>query len=163
MIKLIFYILLLWLIIFIFNYINYKFFKNEKKAENKYYKRKYMTECELNFYNKIKELEKENYKIIPQINLATIIEKDKRGFQAELFRNIDFGIFDKNFEDILLLIELNDSSHKKSKRKKRDIKVRKICKDANIKIITFYTNFSNEKEYVINRIKKEILIEDIKK
>lgn len=163
MIKIIVYFIILMLIVYLFNYLENILNKNNIKTDKKYYKRKYMSECELNFYNKIKELEKEEYKIIPQINLATIITKENKSFQGELFRNIDFAIFDKDFQNILLLIELNDSSHKKNSRIKRDIKVKKICNSANIKLITFYTNFANEKEYVINRIKKAITLEETKK
>ena len=42
--------------------------------------------------------------------------------------------------------------------KKRDIKVHDICNKAGIKLITFYTKYSNEKEYVKSRIIKEITI-----
>lgn len=42
--------------------------------------------------------------------------------------------------------------------KKRDIKVKDICNKAGIKLITFYTKYSNEKEYVKNRIKEELNI-----
>ena len=44
----------------------------------------------------------------------------------------------------------------KRKRKNRDLKVKKICNTAKIKLITFYTKYPNEKDYIINRIKKEI-------
>ena len=40
--------------------------------------------------------------------------------------------------------------------KKRDIKVHEICNKAGIKLITFYTKYSNEKEYVKGRILKEL-------
>jgi len=130
--------------------------EQEKKEELKIYKEKqFMTEYELEFYKKIKELESE-YKIIPQINLATIIKKINKGYINELFKNIDFAIFDKEYKKVLLLIEINDKTHDKNNRKDRDLKVKKICNDANIKLITFYTKYPNEKEYVINRIKKEI-------
>lgn len=56
----------------------------------------------------------------------------------------------------MLLIELNDQTHNQTNRKYRDIKVREICKNANIPIMTFYTNYPNEENYVINRILKEI-------
>lgn len=145
------------LISIIFNYLQNILNLNViNKKENLYYKKEFMTQCELSFYNKLKELEKEEYKIVPQINLASIIYKQNKGFQNELFRNIDFAVFDKNFKNILLLIELNDSSHKKAYRNKRDLKVKQICSKANIKLITFYTNFPNEKEYILNRIKEEI-------
>ena len=62
------------------------------------------------------------------------------------------------YSKLLLLIELNDESHNIAHRKKRDIKVHDICNKASIKLITFYTKYSNEKEYVKNRIIKEINI-----
>lgn len=114
-----------------------------------------MTPSELDFYNKIKILEK-NYKIIPQVNLASIINITNSKYITELFRNIDFAIFDNEYNELLLLIELNDYTHNKINRRDRDLKVKKICNDAGIKLITFHTKYPNEREYVINRIKKEI-------
>lgn len=134
---------------------------NTKKQEqnniikNEYKKRNLMTQTELFFYNKIQELESE-YKIVPQLNLGTIVEKQNKGYRNELFKNIDFAIFNKNFSEILLLIELNDNTHEQKKRKQRDKRVKEICNNANIKLITFYTKYPNEKEYVLNRIREEI-------
>ena len=120
-----------------------------------YDKKAFMTKCEYDFYLKLLDLESE-YRVIPQINLATIIKKTSGKYINELFKNIDFAIFDKDFKNVLLLIELNDSSHNANNRKSRDLKVKKICEEAGIKLITFYTNYPNEKNYVINRIKKNI-------
>lgn len=77
-----------------------------------YYQKNFMTGCELDFYDKIKELEVD-YKIVPQINLATIIQKRNKGYINELFKNIDFAIFTNDYRQLLLLIELNDKSHNK--------------------------------------------------
>lgn len=133
---------------------NNKIYVEEEKQEIDYLKKAIMTNYELNFYNKIKDLE-QNYKIIPQLNLASIVKKiSKYKYQTELYRNIDFAIFSKDYKEVLLLIELNDKTHKNNNRKDRDLKVKKICNDINIKLITFYTYYPNEKEYVINRIKK---------
>lgn len=130
--------------------------ETEQKEQFKIYKRKeFMTPSELIFYQTLKALEPE-YKVIPQVNLASIIKKVNKGYINELFKNIDFAIFDNEFKKVLLLIELNDSTHNQINRKDRDLKVKKICNDANIKLITFYTKYPNEKEYVINRIKSEI-------
>ncbi len=128
--------------------------QEEKKYCSTYTKKKLMTNYELNFYYKIKELENE-YMIVPQLNLATIIKKEgKFKYQSELYRNIDFAIFSKDYKEILLLIEINDSSHNAKKRKERDLKVKKLCNDIEIQLINFYTDYPNEKNYVINRIKK---------
>lgn len=66
------------------------------------------------------------------------------------------AIFDKDLKKVLLLIEINDKTHDTIRRKSRDLKVRKICNDVNLKIITFYTKYPNENEYVLNRVLKEL-------
>ncbi len=115
-----------------------------------------MTNNERLFYNKIKCLELE-YKIIPQVSLASIISKENNNkYYTDLFRNIDFAIFDTNLQDVLLLIELNDGTHKLKKRKNRDAKIKKICNAAGIPLLFFYTKYPNEKDYVINRIRNII-------
>ncbi len=50
---------------------------------------------------------------MPQVNLASIIKKEKdfpTQYQNELYRNIDFGIFDKDTMEVKLLIEINDKT-----------------------------------------------------
>ena len=75
---------------------NTKIEKVKKQIENneKVYTRKdYLTETEKNFYRKLKKLEPQ-YKVIPQINLSTIINKTSNTkYHKELYRNIDYGIF----------------------------------------------------------------------
>lgn len=115
-----------------------------------------MTNSELTFFNKLKYLET-NYRIVPQLNLATVIQKiNNNKYNTDLFRIVDFAIFNKDYSKLLLLIELNDKTHETKSRKRRDFKVSNICRDANIKLITFYTKYPNEEQYVINRILKEI-------
>lgn len=133
---------------------------NNHYAITRYKQKKFMTESELDFYNKLKFFET-NYRIIPQINLASIVQKiNNNRYNTELFRNIDFAIFTKDYSHLLLLIELNDKTHEKSFRKRRDTKVRNICMRANINLITFYTKYPNDEQYVINRVLKEITIEE---
>lgn len=129
-----------------------------KKTNNIYNKRKFMTDYERYFYETLKELEGElDIKIHPQINLATIINKETNNYYInELFRNIDFAIFDKNYNNLLLLIEINDNTHNTKKRIYRDKKVDYILKCANIKLIKFYSNYPNKKDYIKTRIKKEL-------
>ena len=128
----------------------------ERRKDTIYIQKPIMTEYEYRFYQILKELENK-YIIVPQLNLAAVIKKvNNNRYYSELFRNIDFAIFDKELENILLLIEINDKTHNEYKRKDRDLKIKKICNDTGIKLVTFYTNYPNEEEYVINRILKEI-------
>ena len=115
-----------------------------------------MTNYEYKFYQNIKELEDE-YQIVPQLNLAAVTKKiNNNRYYSELFRNIDFAIFSKDYQELLLLIEINDQTHNNYNRRDRDMKVKKICNDIGVKLITFYTKYPNEKTYVINRIKSEL-------
>ena len=138
------------------------YFDKKNYKDYKYYvQKKLMTNYEKYFYNIFLELEKEYFvRIQPQVNLATIIDINTNGRSnyLELFRNIDFYIFTRDFEHLILLIEINDKTHNNPDRIKRDKKVRKICEEAGIKLITFYSDYPNNKDYVINRIKKELNI-----
>ena len=93
--------------------------------------------------------------IVLILNLASIINKEDSFYQTELFRNIDFGIFTKSFE-LVLLIEINDKTHMLAKRRKRDAKVKEILNSCHIPLLTFYTSYPNEKDYVVKRILKKI-------
>ena len=94
---------------------------------------------------------------MPQLNLASIINKEGNyKYRNELFRNIDFGIFSKDYKELLLLIEINDKTHNNYNRRKRDIKVDNIVDNAGIKLIKFYSNYPNKKDYIKNRIREEI-------
>ena len=131
---------------------------NEDVSAVNYIPKQFLTNYEYDFLTKFIDLEDElHINIVPQVNLASIIQKVSNSrFNTELFRNIDFGIFSADYSKVLLLIELNDESHNNFHRKKRDIKVHEICNKAGIKLITFYTKYSNEKEYVKGRILKEL-------
>ncbi len=128
----------------------------ERRKDTIYIQKPIMTEYEYRFYQILKELENK-YIIVPQLNLAAVIKKvNNNRYYSELFRNIDFAIFSKDYKKLLLLIEINDQTHDRYKRQDRDLKVKKICNDVNVKLISFYTKYPNEKNYVINRIEKEI-------
>lgn len=64
--------------------------------------------------------------------------------------------FDKDCSNLLMLIEIDDSTHNSYKRRQRDEKVNNICHDVGIKILHFYTSYPNEEGYVLNRILKNL-------
>ncbi len=112
-----------------------------------------LTQTEISYYNIINAYFGGDYLILPQINLASVIEKQGGGYRNELFRNADFGIFDHNFRPILL-IEINDNTHLRRDRKERDQKVSVICKKARIPLITFWTKDGIDKDVIYKTIKK---------
>lgn len=138
-----------------------KFFANKEQTENPnqnknftYKKKKYfMTKNEYELFNKLKLATQERQLIVqPQVNLATVIEKvGEYKYQNELYRNLDFCIFNKSYCPILA-IELNDETHKQADRAKRDYKVREILKTAGLPLLTLYTDKTNEVDYIKKRI-----------
>lgn len=128
-------------------------------SKTKYTKKAQMTKCEKYFYDILTCNFSGDYDIRPQIPLSSIIEKEKNfdyEYQNELNRIIDFGIFNKNTQEPLLLIEINDKTHNQYNRKHRDKKVKMICNLAGIKLITFWTKYDNTENYIVNRIQKEL-------
>lgn len=123
------------------------------KREKQYTKKTFLTNCEKEFYKKLITATKElNVIVREQIPLGSVVDKtNKEEYRNELNRIIDFGIFDNDF-NLLLLIELNDKSHERLDRQARDARVKAICEDAEIKIITFYTKYSNEIDYIKQKI-----------
>lgn len=122
----------------------------------KYYKKnRLLTNCELAYYKALLNVLNGQYLLLPQINLATVITKKGEGGRTELFRNADFGIFTKDFEP-LVLIEVNDASHKRKDRIERDKKVNKICKKAGLPLITFKTEDGIDEARFYRELKRYI-------
>jgi hypothetical protein len=111
-----------------------------------------ITETEKSYFTAIKNLLPAGYFLQPQVNLASIIcRTDNFKFQNELYRNIDACVFDKAYKPVIL-IEINDDTHKTSDRKERDQKVKSICEEAGIPLITFWTSYGINTEYISKRI-----------
>lgn len=115
------------------------FFIARKLKQAQYFKKPYLTQTEIRYFEVILSVLGNDYLVYPQVNLAAVLDK-KGGSngRTELFRNADFGVFTKDFE-LLALIEINDASHLRKDRVERDKKVAKICRSAGVPIITFWT------------------------
>ena len=98
-----------------------------------------MSQPEQELYRTLTEtLMRTRYVVLPQIALVSVIDKVKGGgFRNELFRIADFCIADGRTFAPVLLIELNDASHKRDERKLRDDKVRAICDAADLPVVAF--------------------------
>lgn len=131
--------------------------KNQSISDSQYQAKSLVTQYEKYFLDIIEENFGEDYRVMPQVPLSSIVNKNKefnKQYQNELYRTIDIGIFDKDTFAPLLMIEINDSTHQQSDRYKRDLKVREILDKANIPLLTFYSNMPNKENYVINRVEE---------
>ena len=142
----------------------------EKKIENidsnleninyneKYIKKDYLlTKTELKFYKSLKQITDElNLVICPQVTLYQIVQnKNFKDFNKIQSKSIDFVIAEPNLK-IKLCIELDDYTHQKSKRIKRDEFINKLFTDLNIKLIRIQVqNFYNLEE-LKNKIKESL-------
>ena len=139
------------LILFIARYL-YK----KSKEPNYFVKDKLLTQTELAYYNVIRELIDSRFIILPQVNLASVLDKKGGGnFRTELFRNIDFGVFDSELHPIFL-IEINDNTHLRKDRKERDKRVNKICKKAEIPLVTFWVRDGINKSEMYRELKNAL-------
>lgn len=112
-------------------------YKKSKEA-NYFVKDRLLTKTELEYYEVIRSLISSQFVILPQVNLASVIDKSGgSNFRNELFRNIDFGVFDGELRPVFL-IEINDNTHFRKDRRERDKRVNKICKKAGIPLVTFW-------------------------
>ena len=125
-----------------------------KKQIKQYEKKKLMTPTEIKFFHAIKNATPKGFVALPQINLATIINRvDEHKYQNELFRNIDFVIFDLETNPIVL-IEINDGTHLKQERIIRDKNIKYVCDKAGLPIITFWTQYGIDPDYIKRRIEE---------
>ena len=118
--------------------------------KNQYYiKQNLITPNEMDFFRIFRNILPNNYIILPQVPLSSVIEKKGNSYKNELFRTIDFGIFTYYFNP-LLMIEINDKTHLQPERTYRDIKVYNICLNANLPILFLWTQDKKNIEYIIN-------------
>lgn len=111
-----------------------------------------ITANEQQFFKALKEIVPRGYHVFPQINLAAFIERvDNTPFRNELFRNVDFLITDAAFAP-KIAVEINDPTHHEYERRKRDEKVAAICAEADVPIVTLWTNYGVNREYMQKRI-----------
>lgn len=115
-----------------------------------------ISKSEQEYYDVIKSSLPDGYCIFPQINLATFIDRtDNHRFHNELFRNVDFLITSIDYRP-LFIIEINDRSHLDNERKKRDEKVQKICEEAGIPVVKFWTSYGVNTEYINGKIEETL-------
>ncbi len=126
---------------------------------NNYYEKKeyLLTKNELYFYKTLKQATDElNLNLFVQVSLYAIIKnKNYKDFNKIKSKSIDFVITEKNCK-IKLCIELDDTTHKETKRIERDEFLSKLFKDLNIKLIRIKVN----NYYSIEQLKNIILNEN---
>ena len=154
------YALIFVIIVLVIDIIISKMPKNEQEEitnmdfSSLYEKKMYLlTQNELKFYKLLKSItDKNNLNLFSQVALYEIVSsKDIKSFNKVKSKTIDFVITDVNCK-INICIELDDPTHIKQNRQKRDEFIDNLFKELNIKLIRIpvqsYYNL-NELEYKI--------------
>mgnify|MGYP001625658099 FL=1 len=133
---------------------------NEKENINiaLYEKKEYlMTRNELKFYKQLKKItDKLDLTIFAQVSLYQIIKnKEYKDFNKIKSKSIDFVITENNGK-IKLCIELDDSSHNKNNRIKRDNFINEIFKQTNINLLRIPVQAFYNLETLENKIKEQL-------
>lgn len=132
--------------------------ENENKTEEKVsylyeIKKSLVTSTERSFLTAIKHILPEDYYLQPQVCLRSVIERtDEAYYQNELYKIIDVVIFERKSFKPVLLVEINDETHNQPKRIERDKKVKMICEEAGLPLVTFWTKFGVNENYIQKRI-----------
>lgn len=99
-----------------------------------------LTRAELKFFSVLSAVTKNKYGISCKVRLADIINCSEqnwhRGYGPKISsKHIDFVLFDIKTSDIILCIELDDKSHNRPDRIKRDHFVNKALKVSNVPLL----------------------------
>jgi hypothetical protein len=102
-----------------------------------------LTPAEQNFFQQLAPHIPQHSILFSKVRIADLVQPVKtlkgsawqQAFYKICAKHIDFVICDRKNLDIQICIELNDSSHQRPDRIKRDQLVRRICQDAQVKLI----------------------------
>lgn len=138
--------------------------KNQKKKSLYNYKRKdfLMSRAEHEFFDILVEAVGGQYYVFPQVHLPTILDhktkgQNWKGARGSIDRkSVDFVICDKAYIKPLLAIELDDRSHEREDRKKRDEGVERILNEAGLPLLRFGNNGSFNKEEIKQAVLQKI-------
>jgi hypothetical protein len=99
-----------------------------------------LTKAEIYFFKSLREAIPEQFAIAPKVRMADIITCTDanwaRGYGAKISsKHIDFVLYDRETFEIKLAIELDDKSHQKSDRQKRDQFVNESFRTAQVPLL----------------------------
>lgn len=121
-----------------------------------------MSRAEHKFFDILIESVGDRCYVFPQIHLATILDhkivgQNWRGaFRHIDEKSIDFVLCDKAYIKPLLAIELDDQTHNRVDRKKRDSEVESILKEAGLSLLRFENHGNFDKIEITKRISEII-------
>jgi len=153
-----FYLLIIFGFVFYIKYMEQKPGKEEKLPYKK--REELMTRAEKEFFDVLERVVNNCYYIVPQVKISSIVAvpniKNYYHYLNKIDRKtIDFVLFDKKSFSPIMAIELDDSSHDKEERMKRDKFIDAVMNTVGLKI----THIKVGPIYNQEEIKKHIFLD----
>ena len=138
-------------------------FLGRKKNVYNYKKKDFlMSRAEHEFFDILIGIVGDKYYVFPQIHLPTILDNKIVGqswrgaFRHIDEKSIDFVICDKAYIKPLLAIELDDRTHGREDRQRRDIEVERILNEASLPLLRFENKDHFNKEEIAHVILEKL-------
>lgn len=136
--------------------------QKEKKPEFKYFKHTSpMTSNEQDLFRILVDILKDNYFVFPQIHISSIANHKIKGqnWQSALNhidrKSVDFLICDRSLNSVLC-IELDDMTHTRENRIKRDEEVENILKSIDMPLLRIESNNRKNREYIREKMRESM-------
>jgi len=128
-----------------------------------------LTQMELSFFKVLRPMVEGQWHIFTKVRMEDIIEvkegleqKEAYGFRSRIkSRHIDFVICDKTTLEILMCVELDDSSHQTEKAQEIDAFKDKAMKDAGVALIRIPAKGSYSEAYIRDYLFEEEELEPV--
>ena len=102
-----------------------------------------MSKTEKEFFGKLLQVVEDRYYVFPQVHLSALLDHKVKGqnwsyaFWHINGKSVDYVLCDKNTLFPTYAIELDDFTHERKDRIKRDIEVERIFTDAGLPLVRF--------------------------
>jgi hypothetical protein len=113
-----------------------------------------MTRAEDEFFLKLERAVDERYYVFPQVHLSSLLDHHVDGqdwgyaFRHINGKSVDYVLCSHETLQPTYAIELDDYSHEKSDRRKRDKEVERIFEEANIPLVRFKSKNMSEQDII---------------
>lgn len=130
-------------------------------SKKRYVKNSLLTPNELRFYKVLTKAVGGDYEVTCQVRLANLIKISNNFFSWNDFfkigaKCVDFVLFDRKTGNTLLVIELDDSSHRRLDRIKRDRFVNQVLEEAGVPLLRITASGWYEEKDIKERIQMSL-------
>ena len=113
-----------------------------------------MSQTEAEFFVKLNTIVSERYFVFPQVHLSALLDHKVVGqdwriaFRHINGKSVDYALCDRLTLRPVYAIELDDSTHQRRDRIKRDSEVERIFRDAHLPLVRFPSKNVSESEII---------------